>query len=299
MDLGKKPAPTDFVGVIKIRSRGIGILSGTVADDEQGAVGLGCDGHGATLARDARNARQRKFAVFSLQFFRKITRRMEVFRKLRLWVDPVRRSGPEAMAVDQWLLETATIPVLRVYGWAGDWVSVGYFGEIAGASAAFPGLNLVRRWTGGGTVDHRADWAYTVVAPQGEPLAGWRGAESYRKIHAALAETLAAEGIDVRSSDGGEETGAALCFENPVCHDLLGADGRKLAGAGQRRSRLGLLHQGSVSAGCCEAKSRARAEGLANRISGDWEILQIQPDSRAIGRRVAARYGLHEWTCRR
>ncbi len=222
-----------------------------------------------------------------------------IFERIQLWIDPVRRSGPEAMAVDQWLLETAQMPVLRVYGWAGDWASVGYFGEIAGASAAFPGLNLVRRWTGGGIVDHRADWTYTVVAPQGEPLAGWRGAESYRRIHAALAETLAAERIHVRSSEGGEETGAALCFENPVSHDLVGADGRKLAGAGQRRSRLGLLHQGSVAVGCSEAKSRERSEDFANRISGDWEICRIRPDAGEITRRVAARYALHEWTCRR
>ncbi len=224
---------------------------------------------------------------------------MEIFKKLLLWMDPVRRSGPEAMAVDQWLLETTKIPVLRVYGWAGEWASVGYFGEIAGASAAFPGVNLVRRWTGGGIVDHRADWTYTVVAPHGEALAGWRGAESYRRIHAALAETLAVEKIEVQASDGGGETGAALCFENPVSHDLVGANGQKIAGAGQRRSRLGLLHQGSVAVGWGEAKSRERAEDFASRMACDWEIFRIQPDLREISARVAARYALQEWTCRR
>lgn len=224
---------------------------------------------------------------------------MEIFEKLLLWIDPVRRCGPEAMAVDQWMLETAKIPVLRVYGWAGEWASVGYFGEIVGAAAEFPGVNLVRRWTGGGIVDHRADWTYTVVAPQGEALAGWRGAESYRRIHAVLGETLLAEKIEVHASDGGEETGAALCFENPVSHDLVGADGRKIAGAGQRRSRLGLLHQGSVAVGCSEAKSRERAEEFASRIARDWEIFQVQPDLREIRERAAARYARREWTCRR
>ena len=82
------------------------------------------------------------------------------------------------MAVDEWLLETATLPVLRVYRWAGEWASIGYFGEVTAARAAFPGVNLVRRWTGGGMVDHRADWTYTIVAPHSEPLAGCRGAES-------------------------------------------------------------------------------------------------------------------------
>lgn len=225
---------------------------------------------------------------------------MEVFGKLLLWVDPVRRSGPEAMAVDEWLLETASMPVLRVYRWAGEWGSVGYFGKIAEASAAFPGLDLVRRWTGGGIVDHRADWTYTLVAPQGEPLAGWRGAESYRRIHEALAETLAAEGIAARSSAGDGETGAALCFENPVSHDLIGVNGGKLAGAGQRRSRQGLLHQGSVATECRDkASSWARAKDFANRLSKTWELFQIQPDPGDLGRRIDARYALREWTNRR
>jgi lipoyl(octanoyl) transferase len=225
---------------------------------------------------------------------------MEVFDKLLLWVDPVRRSGPEAMAVDEWLLEAVSMPVLRVYEWAGDWVSIGYFGKIAQASEAFPGLQLVRRWTGGGIVDHRSDWTYTVVAPQGEPLAGCRGAESYRRIHEVLSQTLTAEGIVARSSVGEEQTGAALCFENPVGHDLIGEGGNKIAGAGQRRSRQGLLHQGSVSAKCGgEAKSRARAEDFASRISKLWEIFENQPDSSDLARRVDARYALREWTHRR
>ena len=127
---------------------------------------------------------------------------MEIFKKLRVWLDPIRRTGPEAMAVDEWLLETADLPVLRVYGWAGDWASLGYFGKIAEARVAIPGVGWVRRWTGGGMVDHRADWTYTVVVPQAEPLARWRGAESYRRIHAALEETLLAEGISARMSGG-------------------------------------------------------------------------------------------------
>lgn len=224
---------------------------------------------------------------------------MEVFEKLLVWVDSVRRSGPEAMAVDQWLLEKTKLPLLRVYGWAGEWASVGYFGAIAGASEAFPGIKLVRRWTGGGTVDHRADWTYTLIAPQGDPLAASRGTDTYRRIHAALAETLVAEGIDVRSSDGSKKTDAALCFENPVCHDLLVADGRKIAGAGQRRSRRGLLHQGSVSIPCGEAGSRKRSEEFASRLAGDWDMFDLQPDQREILGIVHSRYGLSEWNDRR
>ena len=43
--------------------------------------------------------------------------------------------------------------------------------------------------------------------------------------------------------------GDLACFKNPVAFDITDADGNKLAGAGQRRSKYGLLHQGSVVAG--------------------------------------------------
>ena len=111
------------------------------------------------------------------------------------------------MAVDEWLLETAETPVLRVYDWWGSGGVSGISAHLAEARAAFPGVEWVRRWTGGGTVDHRADWTYTLVVPAGERLAGLRGAESYRAIHAALAEALRREGIAARLSAGAEETG--------------------------------------------------------------------------------------------
>lgn len=223
-----------------------------------------------------------------------------IFERLRLWIDSVSRPGPEAMAVDEWLLETAEIPVLRIYRWAGDWASIGYFGEIAVGRALFPGMGLVRRWTGGGMVDHRADWTYTVVAPQGEPLGNLRGGESYGRIHAALAETLLAEGIGARLSGGGGLTKAALCFENPVRHDLLGTESGKIAGAGQRRSRQGLLHQGSVAVPCGEhSVSRSRAEDFARRISRTWEHFSWMPVAEEIALRVDRRYGRAEWTNRR
>ncbi len=215
-----------------------------------------------------------------------------IFGRLRLWMDPVKRSGPEAMAVDEWLLETAETPVLRVYGWLGEWGSVGYFGNLADARASFPGVAWVRRWTGGGTVDHRADWTYTVVAPAGETLADSRGAESYRILHAALAEVLAGEGIDVRLSSGAAENGAAACFENPVSHDIVDATGRKMAGAGQRRTKRGLLHQGSVAVVC-------DSERLASSLAENWEIHEFHPPAEVISAKVRERYAQAAWTARR
>ncbi len=221
---------------------------------------------------------------------------MAVFEQLCLWLDPVRRAGPEAMAVDEWLLETAVVPVLRIYDWQGNWGSIGYFGKLAGAMAAFPEIEWVRRWTGGGIVDHRADWTYTVIAPACGKLAQARGAESYRQLHAVVAAALRAEQIQARLSTGADQTGAALCFENPVNHDLVDSAGHKLAGAGQRRTRLGLLHQGSVAAPCEAKVSAKRGERLASLLSETWRIDDFQPPEKLIAQKVRSRYSLPDWT---
>lgn len=223
-----------------------------------------------------------------------------VFQRLWLWLDPVKRPGPEAMAVDEWLLETAELPVLRIYGWLGDWGSIGYFGHLDEARAAFPkDLQWVRRWTGGGTVDHRVDWTYTVVSPSGEALTRLKGAASYQVLHAALATALRAESIDARLSTGAEQTGAALCFENPVSHDLMDSGQRKIAGAGQRRTKRGLLHQGSVAAACDARVSESRAKQLAATLSSSWEIVSFAPPPEYLLERVTRRYLAPEWTRRR
>ncbi len=220
--------------------------------------------------------------------------------KIRLWIDPVPRSGPEAMAVDEWLLETVDVPVLRTYRWLGGWVSIGYFGKIAEARGLFPGVQIVRRWTGGGTVDHRADWTYTLVVPRSEPLANLRGGDSYGKIHEALGAALRGEGIGARAIDESGVTGASLCFENPVQHDLVGADERKIAGAGQRRTRHGLLHQGSVAASCSGVVDfQKRSGNLASQLAVEWKSFAPLIDMEDIQCRVANRYGLSQWTDRR
>lgn len=218
---------------------------------------------------------------------------------LLLWMDPVRRAGPEAMAVDEWLLESAALPVLRVYGWHGDWGTLGYFGKLADAKAAVAGVQWVRRWSGGGVVDHRADWTYSLVLPRGGALAEGRGAESYRLIHLALGAALREEGLAVHLSAGTEPSRAALCFENPVSHDLIDGAGNKLAGAGQRRTRLGMLHQGSVAAVCAEAESRNRAERLASGLAVGWENHEFQVPEARLSCLVRERYGQRAWTERR
>jgi len=203
------------------------------------------------------------------------------------------------MAVDEWLLQTTVCPVLRVYEWQKDWGSLGYFGVLEEAKRSFGEVRWVRRWTGGGIVDHRADWTYTLMVPSHEGVAKLRGAESYRLIHQALAEAVQMEDSIVRLSEGMDQTGDSCCFVNPVEHDLVDASGRKIGGAGQRRTKLGLLHQGSVAGRLEAPESLARARALATILAETVEEFTARPDPTDLAQRVASRYGNPVWTDRR
>lgn len=171
-----------------------------------------------------------------------------LFEKIAVWRDSKARSGHENMAIDQWLFENMKgVPVLRLYEWEGDWVSFGYFQSHGGARELFGDeCRYVRRQTGGGVVDHRGDQTYTLVIPREEEVARLSGCERYSKIHGALADCLGEGGVSCDLARGESAVESVACFKKAVRWDLLGMGGVKLAGAGQRRSRAGLLHQGSV-----------------------------------------------------
>ena len=164
---------------------------------------------------------------------------------LVVWLDDNPRSGPLNMAIDEALLEVSPVPVLRVYRWDGPWVSIGYFTRREDAVRAFPDRPIVRRWTGGGIVDHAYDWTYSLAIPSGQPLAALGTEASYQVIHAALADALTACGCPAALTPAPAAGSNGLCFQSPVRADVV-SDGRKVAGAAQRRTRRGLLHQGSV-----------------------------------------------------
>jgi lipoate-protein ligase A len=220
-----------------------------------------------------------------------------MFARMRVWDDDLPRSGPEAMAIDEWLLESCEVPLLRIYRWIGEWGSLGYFGEIAAAKSAFPGLQWVRRRTGGGVVDHRSDWTYTIIDPAGGPLASARGDESYRLIHEALAAALSECGFECHLSVGEGANDASDCFQNPVRRDLVSADGKKIAGAGQRRTQYGLLHQGSLAMG--KMPDSGLVENFAKRLAREPEFVQLDPPMEMIDRKIAPMYGCDAWTHRR
>jgi lipoate-protein ligase A len=158
------------------------------------------------------------------------------------------------MALDEALLEAMArlqSPVLRFYGWTEPAATFGYFQKFSQVERAMRLRPLVRRPTGGGIVPHDTDWTYSVAVPPGHEWHALAAIESYRRIHEWIQAAFAKLNIQTElapspkkpAGDGSEMPGE--CFTSHEKFDLLWR-GKKIAGAAQRRNKLGLLIQGSV-----------------------------------------------------
>ena len=194
------------------------------------------------------------------------------------------------MALDEALLENVSRlgrPVLRFYGWTEPAATFGYFQKSADVERATLLRPLIRRPTGGGIVPHDADWTYSFAFPPGHEWHLLKAEESYRRVHEWIQSAFAKLGVSTelaprskklqpstRSSRRKEAhfekseigsrkseisrsllTSAATsvlpgqCFSGYEKFDVLW-HGKKIAGAAQRRNKLGLLIQGSVQSRC-------------------------------------------------
>jgi lipoate-protein ligase A len=161
--------------------------------------------------------------------------------------------GAENMARDLVLLERAIAgegPFLRVYGWARPTLSLGYFQreeDVAEAGAAARlGVDVVRRFTGGGAILHHRELTYAIALPASHPWASLGVNESYLEITRPLLSLLRSRGVETRyRGEGTPALKAANCFAGSACPDLV-ADGRKLFGSAQRRRQGAVLQHGSL-----------------------------------------------------
>lgn len=152
------------------------------------------------------------------------------------------------MAQDEALLESMPrlqTPVLRFYDWTEPAATFGYFQKHADVAEATKLRPLVRRPTGGGIVPHDVDWTYSAVFPAGHEWYSLKAEESYRRIHDWLRLAFAKLEIETVLARCCQKSLPGQCFVGHEKFDLLW-HGKKIAGAAQRRSKLGLLIQGSV-----------------------------------------------------
>jgi lipoyl(octanoyl) transferase len=234
-----------------------------------------------------------------------------LFAELNVYHDRGAHSAAMNMAIDEALLERVTVPCIRFYRWQSPALSFGYFGRFTDVASYQGERDLVRRWTGGGIVFHGEDVTYSIVIPARHPAFAESSMWLYETIHHALAEALAETGQrvfvagvgdpDPRSGTfattrAGSTDAGYSCFANPVRADVM-IDGRKVAGAAQRRTRCGLFQQGSiqgvnVAIGLAERFPQALSANCAER-EVDHEILNRAREL------VERKYGTDVWLRKR
>lgn len=199
------------------------------------------------------------------------------------------------MALDEALLEHAARlgqPVLRFYDWTEPCATFGYSQKITDIEAATALRPLIRRCTGGGLAPHDGDWTYSLIFPPGHEWTTLPAAESYRRTHALLQTAFQKIGIETELANCCRRPKPGECFEGHELHDLLW-NGKKIAGAAQRRNRFGLLIQGSV-----QTLGDWLQQDWMDALAGDCAILDETPQTRA-GELAATKYRLDSYNRKR
>jgi len=194
------------------------------------------------------------------------------------------------MAWDEALLEASASvghPILRVYGWSEPAATFGYFQKFKDVSLLTSLRPLIRRPTGGGLVPHDADWTYSLIIPPNDPWYELKAVESYQRMHEWMRAAFARIGTGAELAPVRRKEAEGQCFAGAEQFDLV-REGRKIAGAAQRRTRHGLLIQGSVQppAGLVRADYE---QALAMEARGRWAVewIPFQPDE-SVSKRVEA-----------
>jgi lipoate-protein ligase A len=210
------------------------------------------------------------------------------------------------MAADESLLELAATHrrlILRLYGWTDPAATFGYFQRFSEVSQATPLRPLIRRPTGGGIVPHDRDWTYCLAVPAGHSWHELRAVDSYRKIHEWVRDSFCALGVTCELAIEARKVLPGQCFAGWEQFDVVWK-GRKLAGAAQRRTREGLLIQGSVQPPPMNSdRPRWHAEMLrAGEIRENirWIELAWTPDLQQQALALAeSKYARHDYNQKR
>ena len=192
------------------------------------------------------------------------------------------------MALDEALLESVSrigSPVLRFYGWTQPAATFGYFQHFAEIESTTPLRPLIRRPTGGGLVPHDADWTYSLAFPAGHEWHSLRAEESYRRIHEWIHRAFKHLGVQTELASCCKKTAPGQCFVGYEKSDLLW-HGKKVAGAAQRRNKLGLLIQGSVQPPPLSLQRSAWEDAMSRAAPADaavnWSELTVAGELLAL-----------------
>ena len=168
-----------------------------------------------------------------------------------LYLDPLKLSGPEQMAIDLFLLEKSFkekdfYMALRFYTWDGDWLSIGKnqkeLPSIWLELLKNEKLKIVRRPSGGNAVLHSKGLTYAVIwkyPPRNRK-------ESYLKTSQWLREGIKKAGVELFFGNQSVNISNNNCFATSTLADLVDKDNNKHIGSAQYWKKGHLLQHGEI-----------------------------------------------------
>ena len=164
------------------------------------------------------------------------------------------------MLLDAELLDTLdqhTLPILHFYDWEGDCATYGHFVNprdfLNLEEVDRRGLQLAKRPTGGGIVFHIWDLAFSILIPSNHDYFSENTLDNYAFVNNAVLSAvttflagrpkLELIGEDAKALD---PSCTRFCMAQPTKYDVV-LQGRKIAGAAQRKTKKGFLHQGTIA----------------------------------------------------
>lgn len=175
-------------------------------------------------------------------------------------LDTGRKSAEENMQKDAFLLEALSTnkdPILHFYDWEGDSLTYGYFLDpkklLDVEELAKRKISTARRPTGGGVVFHLWDLAFSFLMPSSHPKCSLNPLDNYAFVNGlvmnAMQEFLGGKSplaLTPQHFPVEAQKGENFCMARPTKYDVV-MDGVKIAGAAQRLTKSGYLHQGTIS----------------------------------------------------
>lgn len=217
----------------------------------------------------------------------------KIFHRLAIWEDSVPRGPADQMACDEALLLSCGAAVLRAYHWREPAVTFGYAQKLGAVESLARRLPLMRRWSGGGMVFHGSDLTLALVIPAPEASSMGVSREIYSAIHEGLLPAIQKNLPNARLVLPEECRCGPVCFESPVAFDIV-ADHLKICGGALRRSKGGVLYQGSLHL------PGAKPVELANSLAAEVCAFEKNRDfERMVDNLVSTKYGTQQWLAMR
>jgi len=174
---------------------------------------------------------------------------------IRLDTEP--QGAAANMLFDKQLLESLQDDspcILHFYEWEKSSITYGYFIQpdniLDMNELQKLDIDCARRPTGGGIVFHLWDIAFSVLLP--EKWARKTALENYALINQAVLQAISSifsfhdPILTEYSFSLPNQEHAQFCMAAPTKYDVI-LNGKKMAGAAQRRCKQGLLHQGTIA----------------------------------------------------